>query len=229
MSAPRDPNDASRWNLLRDRIEASDRRVRSAAASTTRPVLDAGSYCYAQSLEYLLASADRVGSAAEGEALLASGTGAQVASERLQRAAVVAVPVLRRAARGMGVPKTAWVLAGSTATSTGLAVRAGLREVQVVGALVAHRIEQATGQAADPALVKKLAVELYLAPARPPDLSNRRLRLDRLMRRWVTRGAVGRGTGADTTKALAAAERLDVHLHVAQWTALAGTSLESDP
>ena len=96
-------------------------------------------------------------------------------------------------------------------------IRRGVRELQVLGALIAQRIEALTGGPADPSLVKKLAVELYLAPKRPPDLSDRRLRLQRLVRRWSFRGAIGRDTGTAATKALEAAERLDLRPLIARW------------
>jgi hypothetical protein len=98
-----------------------------------------------------------------------------------------------------------------------LTLRAGIRELQVLGSLVAHRIEAATGQPADPGLVKKLTVELYLAPGSPPDLSDRRLRVGRVMAGWLLRGALGRETGKAAVKALEAADRLDVQVLVARW------------
>jgi hypothetical protein len=110
-----------------------------------------------------------------------------------------------------------WALVASTTISIGFTVRAGVREVHVLGSLLAGRIERATGQPADPALVKKLAVELYLAPGREPDLSERGLGLARLVRRWLLRGVLGRETGKSATKALDAAERLDVHGLVGKW------------
>jgi hypothetical protein len=92
-----------------------------------------------------------------------------------------------------------------------------VREVQVLGSLVAHRLEQATGRPADPALVKKLTLELYLAPKRVPDVSDRRLRPGRLVRRWIFRGAFGRETRKDASRALDQAERLDVAGLASRW------------
>ena len=60
----------------------------------------------------------------------------------------------------------------SSALSIGVAVRTGARELQVISALVAHRLEQA-GAPDDPALVKKLAIDLYLDPE-PDARSGRR-------------------------------------------------------
>jgi hypothetical protein len=72
--------------------------------------------------------------------------------------------------------------------------------------------------------VKKLTVELYLAPKRLPELSDRRLRLHRLIKRWLFRGAIGRKTGKAATKALEAAERLDVHPLITRWAELGDPS-----
>ena len=69
-----------------------------------------------------------------------------------------------------------------------------------------------------PSIRGALPIELYLAPKRVPELSDRRRRLGRLMRRWVLRGAVGRETGRAATKALEAVERLELRPLVAQWT-----------
>jgi hypothetical protein len=114
----------------------------------------------------------------------------------------------------------------SSSVSVGIAVRAGVREIQVLSSLVAFRIEQATGAPADPKLVEKVAVDLYLDPKRTPDLTNDRLRLVRLTRRWVLLGAFGRATAKRAGKALEAAEKLDGGDLAARWNALsAGVTL----
>jgi len=86
----------------------------------------------------------------------------------------------------------------------------------VLAAFLAHRLEEASGESADPALVKKLAVELYLEPKRAPDLENGRLRLRRLTRRWFVRGAFGRGTEKHARRALDAAGNLGWVLEVTE-------------
>jgi len=99
---------------------------------------------------------------------------------------------------------------GSTVASTTMTIRAGVREVRVLASLVAYRLEQTTGAPADPALVKKLTLELYLHPRRQPDVADRSLPLARLVRRWLFRGALGRDTTKVAGRALDAAERLDL-------------------
>ena len=88
----------------------------------------------------------------------------------------------------------------------------------MLASLLAHRLEHATGAPADPALVKKLAIELYLQPKRDPQVSDETLPLVRLTRKWVLGGAFGRKTSKRAAKALDAAERLDVAKLSAHWT-----------
>ena len=104
----------------------------------------------------------------------------------------------------------------SSALSIGVTVRTGARELQVISALIAHRFEQA-GAADDPALVKKLAIDLYLNPKRTPDLVDNKLRLVRLTRKWVLTGALGRKTSKRAARALDAAEKLDTGAISEQW------------
>ena len=108
------------------------------------------------------------------------------------------------------------MIAAST-FSVGIAVRTGVRELQVIASLVAYRLEQATGAPSDPALVKKLAVDLYLKPGRTPTLTDDKLRLARLTRKWVFSGVFGRETSKRAVKALDAAEKLDAREIAAQW------------
>jgi hypothetical protein len=113
------------------------------------------------------------------------------------------------AARGAKFTRLPWAMMASTSVGVAMTVRAGVREIQVISSLVAHRIEQATGLPADPRLVEKVAVDLYLNPKRKPDLSDNRVRLVRLARKWVLLGAFGRTTSKRAGKALEAAEKLD--------------------
>ena len=100
-------------------------------------------------------------------------------------------------------------MVASSSVSIGIAVRAGVRELQLLASLVAYRLEQATGAPPDPALVKRVAIDLYLHPKRAPDLTDDKLRLVRLTRTWVLRGAFGRNTSRRAAQALEAAEKLN--------------------
>ena len=89
-------------------------------------------------------------------------------ADNIQRVVVLAVPVIRTVARGARFTRVPWVMVASTTVSMGIAVRTGVRELQVLAALVAHRLETAHGRPADPALVKRVAVDLYLDPKQRP-------------------------------------------------------------
>ena len=107
-------------------------------------------------------------------------------------------------------------MVASSALSVGIAVRTGIRELRVLSSLVAHRLEEATGQPPEPALVKKLAIELYLHPKRRPDVDSGPGVVG-LTRRWVLGGAFGRNTSERAAKAFEAAERLDAGDLAARW------------
>jgi hypothetical protein len=158
----------------------------------------------------LLSSNTRVTTAAEARRLLADHEDTEELTDAIQRFVAVATPVVRVALRGARFTRIPWVLLASSAVSIGVTVRSGVRELQAIAALLAHRFEAETGAPPDPALLQKLTLELYLKPRRTPDVSDLRLPLARLARRWAVSGAFGRNTRGKTEKALEAAERLDV-------------------
>jgi hypothetical protein len=168
----------------------------------------------------VLLSDDRVTSAADGQRRLAGQTGSEELADKVQQVVVLATPVVRVVARGARLTRLPWALIASTSVSVGIAVRTGVREIQVLSSLVAYRIEQATGAPADPRLVEKVAVDLYLHPKRTPDLTDDRLRLVRLTRKWVLLGAFGRRTAKRAGRALESADRLDGSDLAARWNAL---------
>lgn len=182
-----------------------------------KALTEAVSTLYERAIDRVLLRPERVATAAEGRALLARQESHEALAEQIQRVVVLAVPVVRAVAAGARFTRVPWVLVSSTALSVGLTVRTGVREVQVLGSLLAHRLELATGRPAEPALVKKLTIELYLAPNRDPDVSDRRLRPGRLVRRWILRGGFGRETRKDAGHALDQAERLDLRPLVTRW------------
>jgi hypothetical protein len=171
----------------------------------------------------------RVTSAAEGSRLLAGDEQTESLAEGIQRVIVLAVPVLRVLARGGRFVKLPWVIVGSSTISVGVAVRTGVREIQVLSSLVAHRLEQATGAPADPALVKKVALDLYLHPRRKLRPTDDKLHLVRLTRRWVLGGIFGRKTAKRANRALAAAERLDSAALAASWDSVRRRADERPP
>jgi hypothetical protein len=208
---------------LRDYATGATSAGRSAGAATVRSrtalVAAVGRLVDAAVAQVLL-SDDRVTSAAEGKRRLAGQTETEELADKVQRVVVLATPVVRAVARGAKFTRLPWVMLASSSVSVAIAVRTGIREIQVLSSLVAHRIEQGTGRPADPRLVEKLAVDLYLSPKREPDLTDDRLRLVRLTRKWVLLGAFGRTTSKRAGKALEAAERLDGSYLDARWNVL---------
>ena len=170
-------------------------------------------------IDRVFLTGERVTSAAEGRRLLAGEAETEALADNIQRVVLLAVPVLRTVARGARFTRVPWVMVASTTVAMGIAVRTGVRELRVLAALVAYRLETAHGSPVEPALVKRIAVELYLDPKRPPDLGGGRLRLPRLTRKWVLSGALGRNTSKQAAKALAAAEKLDARALLTSWGA----------
>ena len=163
-----------------------------------------------QAFDRLLSSNTTVRTAAEARRQLAEHEDTEELTDAIQRFVGIATPIVRIALRGARFTRIPWVLVVSSAVSMGVTVRNGVRELQAIAALLAHRFEAETGAPPDPALLQKLTLELYLKPRRTPDVSDLGLPLVRLARRWIVSGAFGRNTRGKSEKALAAAERLDV-------------------
>src|SRR5262249_31387738 len=144
---------------------------RGAGAATLKSraaLVDAVGQLVDAAVARVLLSDARVTSAAEGQRRLSAQTDTEELTDQLQRDVLLAMPLVRMAARGGKSPRLPWAMLASTSVSVGIAVRSGVHEVQVLSSLVAHRIEQATGETADPRLVEKVAVDLYLSPKRTP-------------------------------------------------------------
>jgi hypothetical protein len=172
-----------------------------------------------RAIDRVLLTGERVTSPAQGTSMLRRREDTEALADNVQRVVVLATPIVRTLVRSVRFTRVPWVLVASTSVSIGLAVRNGIRELQVLAALLAHRLEAASGAPADPALVKRLAVSLYLDPKRSPDLGSERLRLGRLTRRWLWRGTFGRDTEKQARRALDAAGKLDVDAVVSAWRA----------
>jgi hypothetical protein len=197
---------------------------RSAGAATLKSgsaLVDAVGRLVDAAVARVLLSDDRVTSAADGKRRLSGQEETEELADKVQRVVVLATPFVRMAARGAKFTRLPWALVASSSVAVGIAVRTGVREIQVLSSLLAYRIEQATGAPADPRLVEKVAVDLYLNPKRKPDLTDDRLRLVRLTRKWVLLGALGRTTSKRAGKALEAADRLDGGDLARRWSELA--------
>jgi hypothetical protein len=204
----------------REKLSAYARTAGDATLKSGSALVDAVERLVQAAVARVLLSEDRVTSAAEGKRRLAGQEATEELADKVQRVIALAMPAVRIAARGARFTRLPWALVASSSVSVGIAVRTGVREIQVLSSLVAHRIEQATGAPADPRLVEKVAVDLYLHPKRNLDLTNDRLRLVRLTRNWVLLGAFGRSTSKRADKALDAAESLDGGALAERWRAL---------
>lgn len=196
---------------------------RSAGATTLKSgsaLVDAVGRLVDAAVDRVLLSDDRVTSAADAKLRLSGQAGTEELADKVQWVVVLATPVVRAVARGAKITRLPWAIVASSSVTVGIAVRTGVREIQVLSSLVAYRIEQATGAPADPRLVEKVAVDLYLNPKRKPDLTDDRLRLVRLTRKWVLLGAFGRRTSKRAGKALESADKLDGSDLARRWSAL---------
>jgi len=196
---------------------------RSAGATTLKSgtaLVEAVERLVDAAVSRVLLTDDRVTSAADGRLRLSAKQGTEELADKVQRVVVLATPFVRAAARGAKFTRLPWAMIASTSFSVGVAVRTGVREIQVLSSLVAFRIEQAIGAPADPQLVEKIAADLYLHPRRKLDLADDRLRLVRLTRKWLLLGAFGRTTSKRANKALEAAEKLDGGELATRWDAL---------
>jgi hypothetical protein len=203
--------------VVADRSVRAGKRAGTDARRAGGALVRAVSDLLNKAIDQVLLADERVASAAEARQLLKRDEQAEALAGDIQRVVALAVPVVRRLARGARVMKVPWVFVASTTLSMGIAVRSGVKEVQALSSLIAHRLEQATGAPADPALVKKLAVDLYLHPRRTPNLDNDRLRIVRLTRKWLLGGALGRKTERRASRALDAAERIDAAALASEW------------
>ena len=140
-----------------------------------------------QAFQRLLSSDVHVTTAAEGKRLLAEDDNTEQMMDASQRFVGIATPLVRIALRGARFTRIPWVLVASTSVSIGVTVRTGVRELQVLAALLAHRFKEETGAQPDAALLRKLTLELYLRPRRAPNV-------------WVSacrsRGSPGAGSSA---------------------------------
>jgi hypothetical protein len=202
---------------LRDRASAAARGAGTSARTTNDALVRAVGRVAEQAINHALLSDERVMSAAEGKRTLAGSEETEAFAGSIQRVVVLAMPVVRRISRGARLTRAPYVMLASSTVSVGLAVRTGARELQVLGSLIAHKLEQVTGAPSDPALVKKVAIDLYLDPKRAPELNDDKLRLVRLTRKWVLTGAFGRSTSKRAAKALEAAERIDAAALTKRW------------
>jgi hypothetical protein len=220
---PADPEQGTPSRLRAGAVSAASDATAAARKAVAALVEAVGALADA-AVDRVLLSDERVSSAAEARRLLADDAETEALADKIQRVVVLAVPVVRMVARGARFTRLPVAMIASSSLSVGLTVRAGVRELQLLSSLVAFRLEL-SGAPADSALVKKVAVDLYLHPKHPPDLADDRLRLVRLTRKWVLGGALGRNTSKRAARAFDAAEKLDGADLAARWDRLHGSRI----
>ena len=207
-----------RSGRLRSRAGSAARGAGAATQRAGGELVEAVGRLAAAAVDRVVLSEVRVTSAAEGKRRLSGESDTEALADKVQRVVVLATPIVRVLARGARFTRLPWAMIASSSVSIGLTVRTGVRELQVLASLVAYRLEQTTGTRADPRLVKKIAIDLYLNPKRAPDPTENRLRLIRLTRKWLLLGAFGRKTSKRAAHALDAAEKLDTKELAARWS-----------
>jgi hypothetical protein len=215
--SPAETSDKRRLQVALARSVGAGKKAGADASRAGAALVRTTDGLVSRAIDEMLLGDKHVTSAAEGRRLLAGDEQAESVADDIQRVIVLAFPVVRALARGARLVKLPWVIVASSALSVGVAFRTGVREIQVLSSLVAHRLEQATGAPADPALVKKVTLDLYLHPKRKLRPTDDKLHLVRLTRKWVLGGMLGRETAKRADRALAAAERLDPAELAASW------------
>ncbi|HST18085.1 MAG TPA: hypothetical protein VLK36_10480 [Gaiellaceae bacterium] len=216
LEEPTDPQ-ISRAARLRAHATSAGKQAGAATQIAGGALVEAVGNLADAAVDHVLLTDKRVTSAAEGKRLLAGSADAEALADKVQRVVVLAVPVVRVLIRSARFSRMPWGILAASTVSTGIAVRTGVRELQVLASLVAYRLEEATGAPGNPALVKKVAIDLYLKPRRAPDLTDDKLRLARLTRKWLFSGVFGRATSKRAASALDAAERFDARDLAARW------------
>jgi hypothetical protein len=199
-----------------ERVKSTAASVPKAAASLSNAAASAAGSLYDRAIDRVLSRPYEVTTADEARAILDDPDAIDVSAfaDQIQQVVLLATPLLRRVGRFKNVPgvrKVPWVFSIVTVASLTRSIRAGVREVQVVGSYLAARIQHATGTPPDPELVKRLTVQLYLAPTRRLDPSaTERVPARKLLQRWLLNGLLGRTSNKAAVRAIGAVERLDV-------------------
>src|SRR2546430_16282826 len=155
-----DPQAGMPPRALRDRVSSAGKGARVHALKASDALVETVGGLADRAIDRVLLTREPVTSAADGKRLLAGQADTEAFADDIQRVVVTAVPVVRTLARGATFTKVPWVMVASSAVSIGVAVRTGVRELQVLSSLVAHRLEEAGGGQSDPTLVLKLAIDL---------------------------------------------------------------------
>jgi hypothetical protein len=201
--------------------------VRSATGGAAHSIQVLTIKLYDKAIDSMLATPHQVSSRDEALTLLSKEGDTEAVASQIQKLALMLTPIVRRVAatrKVPGVKRIPFAAGAITVASISTAIRSGVRDVQVIGSYLASRVEQVSGRPADPRLVKKLTVDLYLHPGRQPAMHDRRIRLTGLLRTWILKGAFGRDVTKQARKAVGAVEKLDVGAVMRAWSSIPATA-----
>jgi hypothetical protein len=144
---------------------------------------------------------------------------ADALTDQVRKVALVLLPLLRRTgmvARAPGLRRVPGIAVATTLAAVTTQLWSGVKELQILAALIATRLQRA-GYEADSPLVKRLAIELYTHPDRQPMLLSVPTSITKMVARWTVAGIFGRNTSRRARKAFEAAEHLDLDAVMANW------------
>lgn len=176
---------------------------------------------YDRAVDSVLIRPHDIGTADEAMALARSefAWNADALNDQIRKVALVVLPLLRRTgmvARAPGLRRVPGIAVATTLAAVTTQLWSGVKELQILSALVSTRLNRA-GYEAEPPLVKRLAIELYVHPERQPVLASEATSITRVLARWIFGGVFGRNTSRRARKAFVAAEQLDLDAVMSQW------------
>ncbi len=176
---------------------------------------------YNRAVDSVLIRPHDIGTADEAMALARSefAWNADALNDQVRKVALVVLPLLRRTgmvARAPGLRRVPGIAVATTLAAVTTQLWSGVKELQILSALVSTRLNRA-GYEAEPPLVKRLAIELYVHPERQPVLASEATSITRVLARWIFGGVFGRSTSRRARKAFVAAEQLDLDAVMSQW------------
>src|SRR5436190_8198601 len=127
MEAPSKPR-----RSLRGRASSAGRSAGANARGASEALVEIVGGLVDRAIDRMLLTDDRVTSAAEGKRVLAGEADTEAVAGDIQRVVVLAVPVVRRLARGARFTRVPWVMVASSALSVGVSVPTGVRELRVL-------------------------------------------------------------------------------------------------
>ena len=176
---------------------------------------------YDRAVDSVLIRPHDIGTADEAVALATSNFAwnADALTDQVRKVALVVLPVVRRTgmiARAPGLRRVPSIAVATTVAAVSTQLWSGVKDLQILAALVATRLRRA-GYEADAPLVKRLTIELYTNPDRPPTLEAVPTSITKVLARWTMAGVFGRNTSTRARKAFLAAEHLDLDAVMSQW------------